>query len=145
MILLRCGMGSASMASYFRQRLAEIKADPALQLRPSKRVTLRQHAAVVAQLLAALGHEKRLLTVIHLIDGERTVTDLLSRVGGSQTSLSQHLGLLVENGIVESRTEGSWRYYSCKSEEAKVVIRVLDALAGNNQLPEPPSGGPQRP
>ena len=107
------------MASYVRQRLTEIKANPALRKRPPKRVTFQKRLVLTAGLLAALGHNKRLLTVIHLMDGERTVTDLLSRVGGSQHSLSQHLALLIEYGILEARSEGAWRYYSCKSEEAK--------------------------
>jgi len=70
-----------------------------------------------------------------LMDGERTVTDLVSRVGGTQISLSQHLGVLAEQGIVESRAEGTWRYYSCKSQEAKTLIRLLDRLAENDKLP----------
>jgi DNA-binding transcriptional ArsR family regulator len=69
------------------------------------------------------------------MEGERTVSDLLSLVGGSHHSLSQHLGLLAEQGIVTSRSQGTWRYYSCKSEEAKAVIRLLDDLAGNDRLP----------
>lgn len=51
------------------------------------------------------------------------MTDLVSRVGGSQNTLSKHLGVLVEHGIVECRAEGTWHYYSCKSEDAKAVIR----------------------
>ena len=132
------------MASYVRQRLTEIKANPALRKRPPKRVTFQKRLVLTAGLLAALGHNKRLLTVIHLMDGERTVTDLLSRVGGSQHSLSQHLALLIEYGILEARSEGTWRYYSCKSEEAKAVVRLLDVLARSNALPTEP-GPLQRP
>ncbi|WP_245264965.1 MULTISPECIES: ArsR/SmtB family transcription factor [Mesorhizobium] len=138
-------IGGTSMVSYVRQRLAEIQADPALRRRPAKPLSFQKQAVVVAKFLAALAHEKRLLTCIHLMDGERTVTDLLARVGGTQHSLSQHLGMLVEMGIVESRAEGRWRYYSCKSEAAKDVIRVLDLLARNNALPAPPSGALERP
>lgn len=123
------------MASYLKLRLAEIQANPDLRRLPSKPHTFRNQAAVAARLLDALGHDKRLLTVIHLMEGERTVTDLLSRVGGTQYSLSQHLALLVEQGIVESRAEGTWRYYSCKSEGAKAVIRLLDDLIGDGILP----------
>ena len=76
-----------------------------------------------------------------LMDGERTVTDLVSRVGGTQISLSQHLAVLAEQGIVESRAEGTWRYYSCKSEEAKTLIRLLERLAENDRLPFVLNGG----
>ncbi|MER8632983.1 ArsR family transcriptional regulator [Mesorhizobium opportunistum] len=40
------------------------------------------------------------------MEGERTVTGLRSRVGVSRSSVSQHLAILVEHGIVESRTKG---------------------------------------
>jgi hypothetical protein len=39
------------------------------------------------------------------------------------------------HGIVECRAEGTWHYYSCKSEDAKAVIRLLDDLARNDMLP----------
>ncbi|BCG87919.1 hypothetical protein MesoLj113c_40290 [Mesorhizobium sp. 113-3-9] len=124
------------MASYVRQRLAEIRADPALRWRPIKRPTLRKQAGVAARWVAVLAQDKRLLIVIHLVDQERTVTDLVSQVGVRQTTLSKHLSVLVEHGIVECRAEGTWHYYSCKSEDAKAVIRLLDDLARNDKLPE---------
>lgn len=133
------------MVSYVMQRIAEIKADPALLSPPAKRKSFRSQAAVAAQWLAALGNDKRLLTVAHLMDGEKTVGDLASQVGLSQSALSQHLSILVELGILEWRADGARRYYSCKSEEAKAVIGLLDDLARNNALPSPPSGSLPRP
>ena len=127
------------MASYVRQRLAEIKANPELRQRPVKSLSRRERVAVAARWIAILGQRKRLWIVMLLMDGERTVTDLVSRVGGTQISLSQHLAVLAEQGIVESRAEGTWRYYSCKSEEAKTLITLLERLAENDRLPV--SGG----
>ncbi|BAB52072.1 mll5668 [Mesorhizobium japonicum MAFF 303099] len=131
------------MASYLRQRLAEIQADLALR-RPAKRLTFREQVAIATRFLTALGNAKRLLATVHLIDGERTVSDLADLLDLSHSAMCQHLTLLVEQGIVECRAEGTWRYYSCKSEDAKAVIWLLDGLAENNMLPGPPSG-PRRP
>ncbi|MBZ9993132.1 ArsR/SmtB family transcription factor [Mesorhizobium sp. BH1-1-4] len=120
--------------TYVKKRLTEIRANPALGRRP-KRASFRKRVSLAAQFLTALGNDKRLLTVMHVIHGERTVSDLLSIAGGSQHSLSQHLALLVERGILESRAEGTWRYYSCKSEDARAIIRLLDELARNQIIP----------
>ena len=128
------------MASYVRQRLAEIKANPELRQR-LRSLSRRQRVAVAARWIAILGQRKRLWIVMLLMDGERTVTDLVSRVGGTQISLSQHLAVLAEQRIVESRAEGTWRYYSCKSEEAKTLIRLLERLAENDRLPFVLNGG----
>ncbi|TPJ22577.1 metalloregulator ArsR/SmtB family transcription factor [Mesorhizobium sp. B2-8-3] len=133
------------MTSNVRQRLAEIEANPAPRQRPTKRLSFRKQVAVAARLIASFANDKRLLTLIHLMDGERTVSDLLSPVGCTKHSISLHLRKLVEHGVLECRDEGSWRYYSCKSEEAKAIIRLLDELARNNALPALPSGVPQRP
>ncbi|UVK57495.1 metalloregulator ArsR/SmtB family transcription factor (plasmid) [Mesorhizobium sp. AR02] len=128
------------MVSYLRQRLQEIKADPALGQPPIKRQSLRSQAAVAARLLAVLGNGKRLLTIVHLMDRETTMGDLASRVGLSRPALSQHLSLLIAQGILECRTEGARRYYSCKSEEAKTIIRLLDDFANDDKVPNASTG-----
>ncbi|TPK83420.1 helix-turn-helix transcriptional regulator [Mesorhizobium sp. B2-4-13] len=133
------------MTSNVRQGLAEIEANPAPRQRPTKRLSFREQVAVAARLLAAIANDKRLLTLIHLMDGERTVSELLSPVGCTKHSISLHLRELVEHGVLDCRTEGCWRYYSCKSEEAKAIIRLLDDLARKNELPALPSRVPQRP
>jgi DNA-binding transcriptional ArsR family regulator len=70
------------------------------------------------------------------MDGERAVGDLALEMGLSNSAMCQHLSILLEQGIVECRAKGVWRYYSCKSEEAKAIIRLLDDLARNDKLPE---------
>ncbi|WP_244731105.1 ArsR/SmtB family transcription factor [Mesorhizobium sp. 113-3-3] len=124
--------------------MAEIKADLTIR-RPAEPLTFRDQAAVAARYLTVLGNAKRLLIAVHLIDGERTVGDIADLLGLSHSATCQHLSLLAEQGIIECRAVGTWRYYACKSEEAKEVIRLLDGLAGNQMLPEPPEGPRQRP
>ncbi|WP_352713829.1 ArsR/SmtB family transcription factor [Mesorhizobium opportunistum] len=86
--------------------IGEIQANRALRRRPAKRVCCGKRLEAAARLLTVLGNGRRLLTVMHLMEGERTVTGLRSRVGVSRSSVSQHLAILVEHGIVESRTKG---------------------------------------
>ncbi|MGX8008889.1 ArsR/SmtB family transcription factor [Mesorhizobium sp. ORM8.1] len=120
------------MTAYVRQRLAEIGADPALRRGP---INAHYQRNLAAELLSGLGYRIRLLTIVHLLDRERSVADLVSRIKCSQATLSQHLGKLLEVGIVEGRYHGGRRYYSCKSHEAKEVVLLLDRLASNEMIP----------
>ncbi|MGX5830199.1 ArsR/SmtB family transcription factor [Mesorhizobium sp. 43Arga] len=133
------------MASYVKQRLTEIRSELALRPAPAERPSFRSQAAVAGRWLAVLGNSKRLLTVALLMDRERTVGDLAWQMDLSHSAMCQHLALLLDQGILECRAEGVRRYYACKSEEAKAVIRLLDDLARRGQLPEPSPGILQRP
>ncbi|MGX8008526.1 ArsR/SmtB family transcription factor [Mesorhizobium sp. ORM8.1] len=123
------------MTAYVRQRLAEIGADPALRRGPINEISSHDQRNLAADLLSGLGYRIRLLIIVHLLDKERSVADLVSRIKCSQATLSQHLSKLLEVGIVEGRYHRGRRYYSCKSEEAKQVVRLLDRLATNEMIP----------
>ncbi|WP_352552915.1 ArsR/SmtB family transcription factor [Mesorhizobium australicum] len=82
-----------------------------------------------------MGFSKRLLILLHLMDGERSVSELVSLIRGSRTTLSQHLSGMAKLGIVKSRTQGKRRFYSCTSEQAKMVVSFLSDLADRDELP----------
>jgi DNA-binding transcriptional ArsR family regulator len=50
--------------------------------------------------------------VEELIDGERSVSDLVERVDIQQSGVSRHLGILREAGFVRMRADGQRRLYS---------------------------------
>ncbi|MGX5829948.1 ArsR/SmtB family transcription factor [Mesorhizobium sp. 43Arga] len=62
--------------------------------------------------------------------------DLALQMDLSHHAMCRHLALLLDQGMLECRAEGVWRYYACKSEEAKAVMRLLDELACDNALPD---------
>jgi len=123
------------MTAYVRQRLAEIEADPALRQGPGAEVSSQDQRSLAAEILSGLGYGIRLLIVAHLLEKERSVSYLLSQIKCSQASLSQHLGKLLHLDIVEARYHGGRRYYSCKSPEAKEVVRLLDRLVSEEMIP----------
>lgn len=59
-----------------------------------------------AAVFKALGHPTRLATVEALAERERCVCDLVAMLPGSQATMSKHLEVLLEAGIVERRREG---------------------------------------
>ncbi|MDR6672596.1 DNA-binding transcriptional ArsR family regulator [Xanthomonas translucens] len=88
---------------------------------------MRAHAGEAARLLKALGNEKRLLLLCLLVDHEHSVGELNARLDLSQSALSQHLALLREDGLVQTRRDGQTIYYSLVPGPAQ---RILDTLHG---------------
>ncbi|TKC87884.1 helix-turn-helix transcriptional regulator [Trinickia terrae] len=97
-------------------------------LSPAALDALRQSAAKCCALLKAMAQEDRLLLLCQLIEGEHNVGELEEAVGLHQPSLSQHLGVLREEGLVSARREGKYMYYSLASIEVLSIMQTLSTL-----------------
>jgi len=86
---------------------------------------MQTHAADAAQLLKALANEQRLHILCNLLDGPLSVGELNQRLELSQSALSQHLALLREMELVETRREAQTIYYSLPDGP---VVRVMALL-----------------
>ena len=86
---------------------------------------MAQHAGEAAALLKALAHPARLLVLCQLVEGESSVGDLQPLTGLSMSALSQHLAVLREMELVETRRESQTIFYSLAEGPA---ASVLDAL-----------------
>jgi ArsR family transcriptional regulator len=67
-----------------------------------------------ARCLRVLAHPTRLLIIYFLGQGERSVQELERMVKASQSSVSQHLNLLRDKEIVESRRAAQHVFYRLK-------------------------------
>ncbi len=65
----------------------------------------------VLQFFKALAHESRLKLVGLLAQGDARVGELAAALGLTDATVSHHLGLLRELGLVSHRTEGTARVY----------------------------------
>lgn len=87
---------------------------------------LKASASKASALLKSLSHSDRLLLLCQIVgSGESCVRDLEQSTGIKQPSLSQQLGVLRENGLVNTRREGRQIYYSIASEDVLAVMQVL--------------------
>ena len=86
---------------------------------------LRNNADAAGQLLKALGNPDRLLLLCQLVGGEMNVGELEERLEIVQPTLSQQLGVLRREGLVDTRRDGRQIYYSISSPEALAVIETL--------------------
>jgi len=64
-----------------------------------------------AQVFKALGHPGRLLMLDELSRGERCVCELASLVGSEMPTVSRHLSLLKNAGIVDDEKRGAQVFY----------------------------------
>jgi ArsR family transcriptional regulator len=99
--------------------------DPAPEFDPA---AMRAAAGRAGGLLKALANPDRLLLLCQLTQGEQRVGELESVLDLHQPSLSQQLGVLRQEGLVNTRREGKQIYYSIASEEALAVLQVLYRL-----------------
>jgi DNA-binding transcriptional ArsR family regulator len=106
---------------------------------------MRAHAAEAAQLLKALGNEQRLHILCNLLDGPLSVGELNQRLELSQSALSQHLALLRQMELVETRREAQTIHYSLPDGPVVRVMALLqDIYCPRESAPDSP-GAARRP
>ena len=89
---------------------------------------LRDCASKACTLLKALANEDRLLLLCQLTQGERNVGELEALTGIRQPTLSQQLGVLRDEGMVNTRRLGKYIFYSLASFEVVSVMQTLSGL-----------------
>ena len=78
-----------------------------------------------SQLLKALGHPIRLKMAVMLMDDECCVTDITNALDVSQSTSSQHLGILKNAGVVSPQKYGTKTCYVVNNEMVKKIILLL--------------------
>lgn len=86
------------------------------------------HAMDVAFICKALGDTNRLEIVKMLSDGELCGCRLLERFEITQPTLSHHMKILVECGLVQDRRAGRWHYYSLNCETLTRFKTFIEGL-----------------
>ncbi|WP_275629417.1 MULTISPECIES: metalloregulator ArsR/SmtB family transcription factor [Pseudomonas] len=86
---------------------------------------MRQAATEAASTLRSLSHPDRLMLLCQLSQGERSVGELEELLGIQQPNLSQQLGVLRSEGLVDTRRDGKRIFYSVKDPK---VLHLLSTL-----------------
>jgi ArsR family transcriptional regulator len=87
--------------------------------------TMRAAAAEATSTLFALANETRLLLLCQLCKGEKSVGELEELLDIHQPTLSQQLGVLRSDGLVETRREGKRVYYTVKNPKVIALLTTL--------------------
>ena len=86
-----------------------------------------------ARVFRAFCDENRLQILEMLRSGEKCACKLLEDLHISQSTLSHHMKLLCESGIVTSRREGKWTHYSISAEGRRYAALLLMMLTNTTE------------
>lgn len=80
----------------------------------------------------AFADANRIRVLELLCDGEQCACVLLDDMKISQPTLSHHMKILCDSGIVNSRRDGKWNYYSIDPDGCEYARRLLKQVADKN-------------
>jgi DNA-binding transcriptional ArsR family regulator len=82
------------------------------------------------RLFLALGDKTRLRLLALMADGEVAVGFLADRLNESQPKVSRHLAHMRGAGIVNTRRDGKWIYYSINYPQDASQRQILETVVG---------------
>lgn len=85
-----------------------------------------------AKVFKAFCDEKRLQILELLRDGEKCACILVNQLDMAQSSLSYHMKILCESGIVDSRQDGKWTHYKISEKGSSFAVELLKTLTTPN-------------
>ena len=83
----------------------------------------------IALICKAIGDNNRLQIIEMLSDGEKCACKLLERFNITQPTLSHHMKILCECGLVNVRKEGKWCHYSLNCETLTAFKEYVERLS----------------
>lgn len=89
---------------------------------------LRAAAGEAVAALKALGNPERLLLLCQMSQGELSVSELEAALDIRQPTLSQQLGVLRREGMVQTRRDGKKIFYSVADARLLVLLQTLYTL-----------------
>ena len=87
----------------------------------------------VLTIAKAIGDESRARALLALRDGELCLCQIIDLLKLSPSTVSKHMDLLQQAGLVERRKEGRWHYFRLANHQATPVVRraitwILESL-----------------
>lgn len=89
---------------------------------------MKQNAEHASALLRAMSNKSRLLILCLLNQRELSVSDMVTELQLPQSTLSQHLAVLRQDKLVQTRRDAQTIYYKLASKEVESIIAVLYQL-----------------
>lgn len=83
---------------------------------------------LVSNVFKALAHPTRIQIIKLLKDGERCVCEILPNIDSEQSNTSQHLTVMKNQGLVESRKDGSKVIYAIRNPEVYEMIMLAEKI-----------------
>jgi len=85
-----------------------------------------------AKIVKAMAHPSRLFIIDKLAEGECCVCELTVMIGADKSTVSKHLSVLKEAGIVEDDKRGLQVYYSLRVPCVTNFFTCIEAVVKSN-------------
>ena len=87
----------------------------------------------------ALSDENRIRALMALAGGELCLCQIIELLELAPSTVSKHMSVLHQAGLVETRKEGRWVYYRLADEatsppERRILAMTLECLAGDERI-----------
>lgn len=90
----------------------------------------------IAVIFRALGDENRIRILKMLCGGEKCACKLLEELNIRQPTLSHHMKILCDAGIVTGRKEGKWIHYSICCDGVRQIQVLMKELLADADIPK---------
>ena len=85
-----------------------------------------------AEIFKALAHPLRIEVIDVLQKEELCFSEVLEKTGGLKSNLSQHLTIMVGNGILKVRRDSRCNYYSLSSQKVAKACQLMREILTEN-------------
>ncbi len=85
-----------------------------------------------AKIVKAMAHPSRLFIIDQLAEGERCVCELTDLIGADKSTVSKHLSVLKEAGILEDEKRGLKVYYRLRVKCITRIFSCIEAVVQSN-------------
>jgi len=90
-----------------------------------------------AKVFKAMAHPSRMHIIEVLREGPRNVGELTAIIGSDISTVSKHLGILRDSGIVSATQQGKSVYYELYCSCIPEFVRCVDEVIAHNICPLP--------
>lgn len=87
-----------------------------------------------SEIFKALSDEGR-LKILKFISGyERCACDIQDQLDLTQPTISHHMKVLCQSGIINSQKKGRWMYYSINKEKMEELNKFIQMISLSNEI-----------
>lgn len=85
-----------------------------------------------SRVVKALAHPTRLFIIDLLSDGERCVCEIQEDVGADMSTVSKHLAVLRDSGLLGHQRRGNQIFYSLRATCVPRLLRCVENVVSDN-------------
>lgn len=126
----RCPVRYFILVSLYRRRRAiAVNHNPSI----FELIEKQEHIETAARALKAIAHPLRLKILCVLGEGEVCVQDIVEAVGTSQSNISQHLAILRDKGVLQTRKDANRVFYRVIDQRTLQLISLMREVFCSNR------------